>query len=138
MVLSHHLFHCFRYLFITIENVNNKSKGDGIVSTEEDVQPTIAEHIAFAIGNITDLVCKHSYVISNITMMVSHDLCDGPIGVSTHIYKTLFLMSVRIGLEYRLSQLVDVCLSHRGRFTVDHSQSTEKHAPNQSICCDLC
>lgn len=71
MVLSHHLFHYFRYLYSTIENIYNKSKGDGIVSTEEDVQPTIAEHIAFAIGNITDLVCKHSYVISNITMMVS-------------------------------------------------------------------
>lgn len=46
-------------------------KGDGIVSTEEEVQPTIGEHIAFAIGNISDVVCKHSYVISNITMMVS-------------------------------------------------------------------
>lgn len=59
------------YIVYVYENINNKSKGDGIVSTEEEIQPTIGEHIAFAIGNITDLVCKHSYVISNITMMVS-------------------------------------------------------------------
>lgn len=52
------------------DNKNKETKGDGIVSTEEEAQPTIGEHIAFAIGHLADLICKHSYIISNITMMV--------------------------------------------------------------------
>lgn len=54
----------------------SRTKGDGIVPTEEDNQPTISEHISFAIGHLTDLVCKHSYVISNIMMMVSQEFCE--------------------------------------------------------------
>lgn len=48
------------------------TKGDGIVSAEEEGQPSISEHIVFAIGHLIDLICKHSYVFSNVTMMV----CD--------------------------------------------------------------
>lgn len=58
---NHHLFR--------LKETNNKD--DGIVSVEEEYQPTIGEHISFAIGHLTDLICKHSYVFSNITMMVS-------------------------------------------------------------------
>ncbi|XP_055299198.1 piezo-type mechanosensitive ion channel component isoform X29 [Sitodiplosis mosellana] len=37
---------------------------------EEEAQPTISEHISFAIGHLTTVICKHSYIISNIMMMV--------------------------------------------------------------------
>lgn len=47
------------------------TKGDGSVSVEEEVQPTISEHISFAIGHLNALICQHSYIFSNITMMVS-------------------------------------------------------------------
>lgn len=46
-------------------------KGADIVSVEEEVQPTIGEHISFAAGHLASMICKHSYVISNIMMMVS-------------------------------------------------------------------
>lgn len=47
------------------------TKGDAIVSVEEEGQPTISEHISFAVGHLSALICKHSYVFSNVTMMVS-------------------------------------------------------------------
>ncbi|XP_031619369.1 piezo-type mechanosensitive ion channel component isoform X2 [Contarinia nasturtii] len=37
---------------------------------EEETQATIGEHITFAIGHLSTVICKHSYVISNIMMMV--------------------------------------------------------------------
>lgn len=49
----------------------SNANDDGIVSAEEETQATISEHITFAIGHLASLICKHSYVISNITMMVS-------------------------------------------------------------------
>lgn len=59
-------------MLITIVHYKNKlSKAEGLHSTEEEIQPTIGEHIAFAIGQLADLICKHSYILSNITMMVS-------------------------------------------------------------------
>ncbi|XP_031619375.1 piezo-type mechanosensitive ion channel component isoform X7 [Contarinia nasturtii] len=52
----------------SIGETNNKD--DGIVSAEEETQATIGEHITFAIGHLSTVICKHSYVISNIMMMV--------------------------------------------------------------------
>lgn len=57
-----------------IQSKETNSKDDGIVSVEEETQPTIGEHISFAIGQLTTLICKHSYIISNIVMMVSKEM----------------------------------------------------------------
>lgn len=54
------------------------TKGDAIVSAEEEGQATIGEHISFAVGHLSAMICKHSYVFSNVTMMVSR---------MDHIYK---------------------------------------------------
>lgn len=55
-------------LFCSQPEIDNKADG---ISTEEEIQPTIAEHIQFATGQVADMICKHSYILSNITMMVS-------------------------------------------------------------------
>lgn len=46
------------------------TKGAEIVSAEE-TQPTFGEHISFAVGQLSTFICMHSYIISNIVMMVS-------------------------------------------------------------------
>lgn len=70
----------FIFLFGFSHNPNSPPKKTFIISTkdpqtnvsaEEEIQPTIGEHISFAVGHLTDLICQHSYVFSNIMMMVS-------------------------------------------------------------------
>lgn len=93
LALSHHNFVCFG-LFIkhkTSKMFWFNSKAEGIPSTEEEIQPTIGEHIAFAIGQLADLICKHSYILSNITMMVIFELSINiPHSKNVHIYLVFF------------------------------------------------
>lgn len=112
------------------------NKGDGIVSAEEEVQPTISEHISFAVGHLTDLICKHSYVFSNVTMMVSfrHH-------VETSFSYQLFhdvAFDFFSGLEHCLPQLVDIRIPHLCQHPVDHTKSAQEYASHQSVCGDLC
>lgn len=128
------------------EQTNNKD--DAIVSAEEEAQPTISEHISFAIGHLTTVICKHSYIISNIMMMVSEFLLQKFKKKSLFSLKRKFSLNSKqfvfikihfkfrfsTGLEYRIPQLVDVCLPSGGQFTLDYPESTQKYAPNQSVC----
>lgn len=127
-------------LFVHSKSIEMNTKGDGIVSAEEEVQPTISEHISFAIGHLTTTICKHSYVISNIVMMVSVIQCVSRRWSTFHWWKArLILKSAQFsGLEYCVPQLVDFRVPSGCEFAVDCAKSAQEHASNQSVCGDLC
>lgn len=64
-------FICCDHVHLNIFNELLINEGNSANKTEEEAQATIGEHISFAIRHLTDLICNHSYVISNIMMMVS-------------------------------------------------------------------
>lgn len=72
-------------------------EGDSVNVTEEEAQASISEHISFAIRHLTELICNHSYVISNITMMVSLELYL-IISLCTNLTKFLSFFQFRCGV----------------------------------------
>lgn len=95
------------------------------------MSPGLCEQFCFGLEQVGDFLFKNSYILSNIIMMVCLSIWRGNI----RFFKYHFF---NVGVEYRLSQLVNIYISSMGQSSVYNTESTKKYVTMQSICGHLC